>query len=174
MLIQPFSFSASSVAVPRLLRLGLYWQGGYIVYLTGNYPNQSGLIVAPVQISSAMTWPSIGGVSTPLNQGYGFGYSNTEAAYGAGYTTDGIGTCWNYESDGYTDWFMPSTDELGIVIANQSYIPYTLTATGYHSSSAYGPNPGNQNLLVANPSGTITPVNHSNAEGIVACRYITT
>jgi len=174
MLIQPFSFLASSVAVPRLLRLGLYWQGGYIVYLSGNYPNQTGLIIAPVEISASMTWPSIGGVTTSTNKSYGAGYSNTETAYGVGYTTNGIGTCRNYENDGYTDWFMPSADELSFVIGNKAYIPYTLNALTYHASSAYSPNPGNTNWIVLTSDTSQSTGAHSDLRGVVACRYITT
>ncbi len=174
MLIQPLSFLTTGRTTPRLLRLGMYYQGGYIVYLTGNYPNQGGLIVAPVEISASMTWPSIGGVTTSTDQSYGAGYSNTQGAYNQGYTTDGIGTCWNYSNDGYTDWFMPSTSELGFVITNKSYIPYTLNALTYHASSAYAPNPANQNWIVETADASSGNGNHSDERGVLACRYITT
>ena len=174
MLIQTFSYIPSNQTVPRLLRLGMYYQGGYVIYLTGNWPEQSGLIVAPAEISSSSAWPSIGGVTTPVEQGYGFGYSNTEAAFNAGYTTGGIGSCWNYANDGYTDWFMPSTNELILVIQNQSQIPYTLNAAGYHASSAYGPNPANQNFFVYKATALADSCNHSDLKGVLACRYITT
>ena len=174
MLVQPFGYNSSGTATGRLLKLGQYYQGGYVAYLTGNYPTQTGLIIAPVQISASMTWPNIGGVVTPIDQGYGFGFSNTQAAFVAGYTTDGIGTCWNYSNDGYTDWFMPSADELQLVIQNSSYIPYTLTALTYHASSAYGPNPGNNNYIVDVATATKSTGAHSDARGVLACRYITT
>ena len=149
MLIQPFGFNATRRPAGRLLSLGSYYQGGYVVYLTGNYPNQQGLIIAPVEISGAMSWPLITpGVTTPVSQGYGFGFSNTQFAFNNGYTTDGIGTCWNYSNDGYTDWFMPSADELVFVLLNLAFIPYTLTANFYHSSSAAVSNPANTNITV--------------------------
>lgn len=173
MLIEPFGFLGSSTSTGRLLRLGQFYQGGYVVYLTGNYPNQGGLIVAPVEISASSTWPSIGGVTTPVDQGYGFGYSNTETAYNAGYTTDGIGTCWNYSVNGYSDWFMPSAEELTFTIQNKIYIPYTLNASIYHSSSAFGANPANQNFAVVTATIGLTTVNHSDSLGVLACRYIT-
>ena len=174
MLIQALSFNSTQNPVPRLLRLGMYYQGGYVIYLNSAYPNQTGLIIAPIEISSAMTWPSIGGVVTPLDQAYGKGYTNTETAYNVGYTTNGIGTCWNYSNDGYTDWFMPSLTELTFMMINQSYIPYTLNALTYHSSSAFSANPGNQNMAVGKVEINTFPVNHSDAVGVLACRYITT
>lgn len=174
MLIQPFGFNATGRPTGRLLSLGLSYQGGYVIYLSGNYPNQQGLIVAPVEISGAMTWPAISpGVGTPTSQGYGFGFSNTQTAFGAGYTTDGIGTCWNYSNDGYTDWFMPSADELVLVMLNKVFIPYTLTNDFYHSSSAAPSNPANTNFRVAKSDASITTITHSTALGVLACRYIT-
>jgi len=173
MLIQPFGFNASGRATGRLLSLGLYYQGGYVVYLTGNYPNQQGLIIAPVQISASMTWPDIGGVVTPTDIAYGKGFTNTQTAFGAGYTTNGIGTCWNYSNDGFTDWFMPSADELQLIIINKSIIPYTLTATTYHASSAFVANPANQNWIVETATANQSTGNHSDSRGVLACRYIT-
>jgi hypothetical protein len=174
MLIEPFGFLAGSSTVCRLLRIGQFYQGGYVVYLTGSYPNQGGLIVAPVEISSALAWPAIGGQVTPVEQAYGYGFSNTESAYSLGYTTGGIAACWNYSVNGYSDWFMPSTIELIYTIQQQSKIPYTLNAAAYHASSAYGPNPANDNFAITvAPNPGITTVAHSTALGILACRYIT-
>lgn len=173
MLVQPFGYNATGRATGRLLKLGQYYQGGYVVHLTGNYPTQGGLIVAPVQISSSIAWPSIGGVTTPIEQGYGFGFSNTETSFGLGYTGGGIGACWNYSNDGYTDWFMPSADELQIVIQRSSFIPYTLTALTYHASSAFGPNPGNSNFIVDVATATKSTGAKSDLRGVLACRYIT-
>jgi hypothetical protein len=174
MLIQPFGFNATGKPTGRLLSLGLYYQGGYVAYLSGNYPNQSGLIVSPVEISSSMSWPDIGGQVTPTTTAYGQGYNNTDQAYQVGYTTNGIGNCWNYSNDGYTDWFMPSLDELIFVIQNKSFIPYTLNAASYHASSAFSPNPGNQNWFVITNSAASSAGNHSDLRGVLACRYITT
>jgi hypothetical protein len=173
MLIQPFGFNATGKPTGRLLSLGLYYQGGYVVYLQGSYPNQTGLIVAPVQISDSITWPDIGGVVTPVTQAYGQGFNNTQFAFESGYTTGGIGTCWNYSNDGYTDWFMPSVDELIFVMTNRAFIPYTLTANFYHSSSAFSANPANQNMTVEKSNQNVSVANHSDALGVVACRYIT-
>jgi hypothetical protein len=173
MLIEPFGFLGSSTITGRLLRLGQFYQGGYVIYLTGNYPNQTGLIVAPVEISASSTWPSIGGVTTPVEQGYGFGFSNTQTAFNVGYTTGGIGACWNYSVNGYSDWFMPSAQELLFTIQNKEYIPYTLNAFAYHSSSAFGANPANTNFAVTTALAGLTTVPHSDSLGILACRYIT-
>ena len=174
MLVQPFGFNATGRPTGRLLSLGLYYQGGYVVYLSGNYPNQSGLIVSPVEISSSMSWPGGIGQFTPTNTGYGQGYNNTQTAYGVGYTTDGIGNCWNYSNDGYTDWFMPSLDELVLVIQNKSFIPYTLNAASYHASSAYVANPANDNWIVITNTAASSTGFHTDLRGVLACRYITT
>lgn len=176
MLIQPYSFGVSSTPVNKLLRLGQYYQGGYVINLAGAYPNQTGLIIAPVQISSSDTWPADVNYAFPSNDNDGF--SNTQESYNNGATTDAIGTTWTYEvvdtSTGilYSDWFLPAVNQLITIINNQSFIPYTLTASTYHSSTSFSPNPANQNFFV-NLSAASGTGAKSDLRGVLAVRAIT-
>lgn len=177
MLIQPFSFGASSIPVPKFLRVGQYYQGGFIIALSPlAYPNQSGLIIAPVEISTSMSWPGGVGVATPTDVSDGF--ANTQFAYNNGYTTNAIGTTWTYSvadtATGiiYSDWFLPARDQLIAVMLNKAFIPYPLTNSTYHSSSAFGPNPANQNFHV-DTSGFATSGQKSDLRGVLAIRSFT-
>jgi hypothetical protein len=177
MLIQPFSFGVSSTPVKKFLRLGQYYQGGYVITLGGSYPNQDGFIIAPVEISNSMSWPGGVGVSTPADVTDGFG--NTQFAYNNGYTTNAIGTTWTYSVADtgtgivYSDWFLPARDQLIAVMNNKVFIPYTLTNSTYHSSSSFGPNPANQNMYV-DVSSNFNSGNKSDLRGVLAIRSITT
>lgn len=176
MLIQPFSFGVSSTPVSKLLRLGQYYQGGFIVALSGDYPNQQGLIVAPVEISGSMTWPGGVGVSTLTDVNDGF--TNTQFAYNNGYTTNAIGTTWTYSVADtgtgivYSDWFLPALNQLITVITNKIHIPYSLTAATYHASTAFGPNPANQSWWVDTSASSGTG-NKTDLRGVLAIRQIT-
>lgn len=169
MLVKPFGFLGAG-RIPRLLNIGDYYQGGYIVYLYGNYPNQQGLIAAPTITATNVSWPS--GVSTPVDTNYGYGYNNTESAYNAGSTTGAIGACWNYSNDGFSDWFLPDNTELGYLVTNLSVLPYYPITTTFHSSTAYTPNPSAQSWFYQS-NGTLDTAFKSDLRDAIACRYIT-
>jgi hypothetical protein len=125
--------------VQRLLKIGDLWQGGIIVHLTGTYPNQGGLIASLDLISSGQIWGQ--NIASPTTLAYGSGYTNTQAAITNGVTTGAIWDCWNYTSSGYSDWFLPSLDELNFVIIAGAFLPYFVGGATYWSSSSYSANP---------------------------------
>ena len=90
-------------------------QGGIVFYLDGN---GGGLIAAPSDQSSA-TWgcegQSIGGTSSAV----GTGAANTTAIVsGCSETAIAARICADLTLGGYTDWFLPSKDELNLMYEN--------------------------------------------------------
>jgi hypothetical protein len=133
MIVNPFAFNSTTGNRGRLVSVGQYYQGGYIAYLTGTYPNQTGLIIAPTDVTgSNVSWQlqTYNGISG-LSAAYGSGQSNTTAILAQSTTATPAATlCDNYVNDGYTDWFLPSQDELSNVRNNLSLLP--------NSGSFYG------------------------------------
>jgi hypothetical protein len=90
-------------------------QGGIVFYLDGN---GGGLIAAPSDQLSA-TWgcypQSIGGTSSAV----GTGAANTTAIVsGCSETAIAARICADLTLGGYTDWFLPSKDELNLMYEN--------------------------------------------------------
>jgi len=98
------------------LGIGDTHQGGIIFYLDGN---GGGLIAAPSDQSSAAFWGCseqfIGGTSSAV----GTGAANTTAIVsGCSQTVIAAKICANYTDGTYTDWFLPSKDELNLMYDN--------------------------------------------------------
>jgi len=125
-----------TTATPSNLYLGQTYAGGIIFYLdsTGNH----GLICSPSDLGHAewgCTGTSISGTGTAI----GTGAANT-AAIIAGCATTGIAArlCDTLVLNGYSDWFLPSLDEMYLIL--QNLLPYnigTLSGSLYTTSSQY-------------------------------------
>jgi hypothetical protein len=90
--------------------------GGMVMYVTGSYPNQSGLIVSTASFatSSALQsrWGFYGTQTNITNQAYGTGASNTQAIRNLTPTTASMAANTITQSaGGFTDWFLPSVTE---------------------------------------------------------------
>jgi hypothetical protein len=110
--------------------------GGIIAYINGGgSTGTSGLVATAADISTGADWgcvgTTIGGTSTAL----GTGPYNT-AAIIAGCSTAGIASrlCVNLTEGGYSDWYLPSKDELNQLYINRIAIG-GFTASRYWSSS---------------------------------------
>ena len=112
----------------RPLSIGDTFEGGIVFYLDGN---GGGLIAAPTDQSTAAEWGCfltlIGADGTAI----GTGNQNT-IDIEAGCTTPGTAAdiCANLTLGGYSDWFLPSKDEL-----NEMFINLYLQGIG-----GFGPN----------------------------------
>ena len=130
MLIEPFGFLGSSSNTGRLLYIGQYYQGGYIAYLEGEYPNQTGLIIGVNDATGSTTsWQEqTFSTITGLSAAYGDGQTNTTNIITQSTTATIAATlCNNYSSSfggiTYNDWFLPSQIELSYVRSNVFLLP---------------------------------------------------
>lgn len=111
----PIQFPTASLQVGDLAG------GGMILFVTGSYPNQNGLIIATASVATSSVnmsrWGYLGTITGINNQAYGTGASNTAALRNYIPNTGSIAAhAMTGSINGYNDWFLPS---LGEVIATK-------------------------------------------------------
>lgn len=123
------------------LAVGQSYQGGIIAYIfvsgdSGYIAGQThGLIATTSNQSTGAQWgcsgTSISGTSTSL----GSGQTNTTAIVnGCSSSTNAAAICNNLTSGGYTDWYLPSSEELNKLYINRNLIG-NFSNVNYWSSS---------------------------------------
>ena len=139
---QSLSFHNGTPTWESRLSVGMEYQGGVIAYLLHqgdigyNPAVQHGLIAAPSDQSTGIVWwngsyVTIGATSTSL----GTGNANTNAivsVQGAGSYAAKL--CYDLVLNGYSDWYLPSRDELSMLYSNKAFIG-GFAAANYWSSS---------------------------------------
>ena len=98
------------------LVLGQSYQGGIIAYLdqTGNH----GLIAAEADLSNT-SWGCQGVILGAVSKAYGSGLNNTNIITGnCSYSTSAARMCSDLIFNGYSDWFLPTIDELQLLYQN--------------------------------------------------------
>lgn len=130
--------------------VGDNYQGGIIFSISGTYPNQHGLICAQADQSASTTWGCDGSIIAGADgTAIGTGNQNTNDIIN-GCAEAGIAAriCSDLNLNGYTDWYLPSLDELGLLVTKYRE---TLSADFggayyYWSSTEYSGNPSTEAL----------------------------
>ena len=134
------SAASSSVVPVSPLQVGDFYQGGVVFHLfvpgeTGYVSGEThGLIAAVADQSSGIQWNNGSSVTTGATAtAIGTGSANTDAiisAQGATETSYAAGVARAYTGGGFTDWFLPSKDELNQMYTNKATINTTASANG--------------------------------------------
>jgi hypothetical protein len=124
--------------------------GGGVVFWVDPSDNRHGLIAAVADQSSGIQWRNGDTNQTTEATGtaVGTGSANTYAiitVQGETETDYAAGLARDYNGGGYTDWFLPSKDELNLMYTNKATINTTASANGgsdfadyyYWSSTEY-------------------------------------
>ena len=115
-------FSGASASITLPLRIGDSYQGGKIFYIDGT--GLHGLIAATSDISTGAPWGDFGLTITGADgTAIGTGNQNTIDIM-AGCATPGIAArlCGDLVQGGYSDWYLPSKDELEKLYINRTAV----------------------------------------------------
>lgn len=125
------------------LSVGQTYQGGIIGYIfapgdSGYVAGQvHGLIVAVSNQSTGAQWGCSGTQISGTNTTLGSGNSNTQAIVGiCSSSTIAAALCNNLISGGYSDWYLPSRDELNKLYSNKGSIGGFANASYWSSSQS--------------------------------------
>ncbi len=114
----------------RYLTIGQNYNGGKIAYIFQSYDNgyvagqKHGLIVATADQSAGAPWGCTDiSITGAQNTGVGTGNQNTMAIV-AGCSTAGTAAriCSDLVLEGYSDWYLPSLDDLDMIYINKDAI----------------------------------------------------
>ena len=122
--------------------IGQFYLGGLIGYIlqTGDPGYDAnvlhGLIITAVDIATNTEWGCQGTFVGANNNAFGAGPANTTAIVnGCGTAATGAKVCNDLVLNGYSDWFLPSRDELNKIYLNRAIIG-GFSHTGYYWSSS--------------------------------------
>ena len=118
-------------SITDVLEIGQSFGGGIVIYfLSESDPGYDanvlhGLIVAPSDQSNDIGWYRSFIGSVAQDTAFGTGFANTNLiinSFGEPTTSYAAGLARAYTGGGFTDWYLPSKDELNILYINQNVI----------------------------------------------------
>lgn len=113
--------------------IGEEFGGGVIFHLWKDAQGvEHGLIVDKTNLSTSQKWSNLNNnLIGPLAQSEWDGLSNSNAIVGqAGHTTSAAALCLNSTNGGQSDWYLPSINELGLLIHNRFIVDRSLLSIG--------------------------------------------
>jgi hypothetical protein len=124
------SYGNQNTFVTNSLTVGMNYGGGIIAYIyqpsdPGYSPSvQHGIIVTPNDLSTGVNWNNGSSIFTnAVGTGIGDGLINTNlivSSQGAGNYAASI--CYNANTNGFSDWYLPSKDELNKLYVSRNLI----------------------------------------------------
>jgi hypothetical protein len=132
-------FSLSKVPAPlTVYTIGQSALGGKIAYINGGGSSGTSGFVAYTSDTPFVTGGSSGVVNT-TNTAIGTGQTNTATIVAAGRSTSGTAVYFadNLDIGGYSDWYLPSLDELREIYNNRSSLSPMPTNITYYSSTDF-------------------------------------
>ena len=148
----PCQILSTGVAIDSLY--GKTYLGGLIFYV--NESTCSGLVISPTDNGVTYYWGCNGTLIGTTSSAIGFGNSNTINILLTCPSAVTSSSCANLVLNGYSDWFLPSIDELNLVYSNLYLNGYgSLNGNGYWSSTEF--NNFNSYLKYMNGVSSIGP-----------------
>jgi hypothetical protein len=124
--------------------IGQIYQGGVIAYLfqpgdPGYDPNiKHGIIAAQTNLGSKVWWDgNTLRITGAASNDIGLGLSNTNVIISENGVLNAAGTARLYKGGGYTDWFLPSKDELNKIYLNKDKAGIISACDGMYPNDYY-------------------------------------
>ena len=129
------SAATQSTVKALTFTIGQHYGGGIIFYI--DTTGQHGLIADTADLKSSKWWNLVNTVTGARATRIGSGKSNTRKivlSQGDSGLQYAARRCWHYKGSGYTDWFLPSKDELN-ELYKQKNVVGGFPGNNYWSSS---------------------------------------